>query len=62
MSKTDNNIQDKIQKIEMEPEYLIKEVEHCRKVIKELETPLRLLFIREIQLKICKIKISIIKL
>lgn len=61
MCKTGSSIRDRTQTIKMEPEYRIKEVVHCRKVPKELETQSRLLFTKEIQSKICKIKTLTIK-
>lgn len=57
MCKTGSSIRDRTQRIKMEPEYRIKEVGHYKKVLKELETQSRLLFIKEIQSKICKIRI-----
>jgi hypothetical protein len=62
MSKTDSSIQDRTQRIKMERAYLIKAVAHCRKVTRELGTPSRQLFIKEIPSKICKIKILTIKI
>jgi hypothetical protein len=61
MSKTDSSIQDRTQRIKMERAYLIKAVAHCRKVTRELGTPSRQLFIKEIPSKICKIKILTIR-